>query len=289
MVGITETRLCKSLCSEILGQAAFDRRYSLRGDNAMPSPKDRSTDTLIKRARQGISSAVNRLLESTRPDLRRKARAGRPRSLDRKLDLSDYVQEAQFLAAAHLVEFEGRTRGEFRAWIGKILDRVILQKQRLFSRKKRDRRLEVPLARDGGVPDGLAGSTTSVLGQLVREEEIAHLKEIMDWCRQEDLEVISQRLFEDRSYKEIAAASGVNCADVRKRYSRAIHRLGQAGRLRELMTRHGFPADQQRAIGLHRFQGASAARIADLLQLPERRVDLWLAEAKPLIRELSEE
>ena len=108
------------------------------------------------------------------------------------------------------------------------------------------------------------------------------------WCREEDWDVVVQHLFADRSYEEIAAEQGVTCAAVRKRLSRAIHHLGEASRLQALMTRHGLPTLQQEVIGIHRCRKAGAATIADLLQLPERRVALWIDEARPLLRELDE-
>ena len=115
----------------------------------MPALEEPSTLARVNRARQGISSAVNRLLESIRPSLRKRTRSRLPRSLDRKLDDSDIVQECLFLIAANLGDFKGQSPAEFRGWIYSILDRAILRQRRHLSREKRDRNREEPYAADG--------------------------------------------------------------------------------------------------------------------------------------------
>ncbi len=108
------------------------------------------------------------------------------------------------------------------------------------------------------------------------------------WCRPEEQEVISLRLFEDRSHEETAAELGVSVVAVRQRFSRAVRRVSEAMGLQALMTRRGFPLQKQDVIGIHRFQGVDSAMIAARLQLQERRVTLWIAEAELLFRELDQ-
>jgi RNA polymerase sigma factor (sigma-70 family) len=255
----------------------------------MATLQEPSTDSRIERARHGSRSAMNRLLASCRPVLRGRAKARQHKSLAGKEDDSDLVQECQCQAVDHFGEFRGNTLAEFRKWICTILDRVIIQKRRYWARKKRDRKKEQPLAPDGGVPGEPAGSTTSILGQLARKEELEQLMVAASWCREEDQAVIFRHLFEDRSYEEIAAEWGVTCVVVRQRFSRALSRFREAKRLQELMTEYGMTGHQQEVIGIHRFQRASAATIAARLELPERLVAHWLDEARPLIRELDED
>ena len=199
----------------------------------------------------------------------------------------DLVQDCQFQAAARFGEFKGHSLAEFRAWIGTILERVILQNRRFWGRNKRDRQREQALAPDGMLGDP-AGSTTSILGRLVREEEVEQLMVAVGWCREEDQVVIFRHFFEDRSYEEIAAEWGVSCAVVRQRFSRAFRRVGEAKRLQALMTEYGIPALRQEVIGIHRFQRVGAGTIAARLQLPEQLVEVWLAEGRRLIRALEE-
>ena len=58
-------------------------------------------------------------------------------------------------------------------------------------------------------------------------------------------------------------------------------------RLLKLMTLRGIDGLQPDIIGLHRFQKADPATIADRLQLTPEPVARWVAEAEPLIRELA--
>jgi RNA polymerase sigma factor (sigma-70 family) len=255
----------------------------------MPTLQEPSTDSRIERARQGCRSAMNYLLASIRTALRRRAKAGHNKAFERKEDISDLVQECQCQAAAQFGEFKGRTRAEYRSWIGTILDRVILQKQRFWTRKKRDGKREEPLAPDGGVLGELAGSTTSILGQLVRKEEWEQMMAAADWCREEDQAVFFRHLFEDQSYEEIAAEWDVSCQVVRQRFSRAFRRVREATRLQSLMTQYGFPPLQQEVIGVHRFQRLDEATIASRLRLPERLVADWLAEGRRLVRKFDED
>jgi RNA polymerase sigma-70 factor (ECF subfamily) len=250
----------------------------------LPSTRQ-STDSRLERARQGSRSALNRLLASCRARLLRKAKA----VPGWKQDASDLVQECLFLATERIGEFKGLSPGEFRAWIGKILENRILQHQRHWVRKKRDRKRQVPLESAGTEPDEPAASTTSILSRLARQDEWEQLKVAVGWCREEEQDVIRKRLWEDRSHEEIAAELEVSPAVVRQRFSRAIRRLGHGLRLQELMTWHGFSAKKQNAIGIHHLQRVDARTIAGRLQLEDRLVALWLADARPLIRELDEE
>ncbi len=118
----------------------------------MPSSTMQSTDSLLERVRQGSRSALNSLLALYRPELLRNARARLPGARAWKQDASDLVQETLLLAAARSGEFKGRSRPEFGAWMRGILKNVILHHERHFGRKKRDRKLEKPLAAVGGGP-----------------------------------------------------------------------------------------------------------------------------------------
>jgi RNA polymerase sigma factor (sigma-70 family) len=244
-----------------------------------------SADGLIERARQGSRSALNSLLTSCRARLLRKAKA----VPGWKQDASDLVQECLFLATARIGQFKGLSPAEFRAWMGKILDHGILHHQRHWGRKKRDRQRQVPLASSGTEPDEPAASATSILSRLARQDEWEQLMVAVGWCPEEEQEVIRMHLWEERSHEEIATELDVSAGAVRKRFSRAIRRLGHGLRLQELMTWRGFSPIKQDAIGIHQLQHVDARAIAGRLQLEDRLVALWLADARPLIRELEEE
>jgi RNA polymerase sigma factor (sigma-70 family) len=250
----------------------------------MESSESRSSDRLLTQAREGNRSALDRLMASCRPWLRSRVRARLTAGLARKQDGSDLVQECQYIAAARIAEFEGRSLHEFRAWIAGILDRRLLRAMRFWGQGRRDRRREESMipARDTGAEP--ARDSTSVLERLAREEDLERLERAASWCREEDRALITLHLLEDRGHDEIAAEWGVAAATVRQRYCRAIRRISEAIQLLEVMSRRGLGALQQDVIGLHRFQGAALGQIAERLRLPEDVVARWIAEARPLLR-----
>jgi DNA-directed RNA polymerase specialized sigma24 family protein len=104
----------------------------------MKSSESRSLDLLVAQARQGSRSALGRLLASSRPWLRQRVEARLANGLAGKHDGSDLVQECQYLAAAQISRFEGRSLGEFRAWLAGILDRRVLRARRFWGEQRRD-------------------------------------------------------------------------------------------------------------------------------------------------------
>jgi hypothetical protein len=107
------------------------------------------------------------------------------------------------------------------------------------------------------------------------------------WCHEEETRVIFLHLFEDRSHEQIAAELGISPVAVRKRYSRAVRRVQEAMELQGRMTGCGFRIEQQDVIGVHRFQRADPAQIAERLRMPEELVARWIAEAQPLFHALA--
>ena len=116
-----------------------------RGMIPMESSAGRSLDRLVTQARRGSRSALEHLMESCRPWLRREAAARLPRGLARKHDASDLVQEVQYRGAARFDTFRGQSGGEFRAWMAGILKRLVFQELRFWGEQRRDRRREGPL------------------------------------------------------------------------------------------------------------------------------------------------
>jgi RNA polymerase sigma factor (sigma-70 family) len=228
---------------------------------------------------------------SCRPWLHQRVRGRLPRELARKQDGSDLVQECQYLAAARIADFRGSSEGDFRAWLAGILDRRVVRAMRFWGEQRRDRRRERPLdpAWSEGAGGEPAGDATSALGRLSRDEQAERLRVAASWCRPDDQEVIIRHLFEGRDHDEIAAELGIAVVAARQRYSRAVRRVGAALGLLERMTGLGWGGLRQDVIGLHRFQGAGPAEVAGRLQIPEELAARWIAQARPLLREMARE
>ncbi len=119
----------------------------------MTSSRTLSNQSLLRRARQGSRSALNHLLERSRPVWLNRAREnsrGRSpgNSIPRTWSRSAYIE-----AAARFGEFRGHSLAEFRAWMRAIFDHKTLHHVRHWQRKKRDRKREESLPATGGVPD----------------------------------------------------------------------------------------------------------------------------------------
>jgi RNA polymerase sigma factor (sigma-70 family) len=252
----------------------------------METPTSQSLEMLLQRARDGSRSALGQLMASCRPWLRDRAQARLPRKLSHKQDESDLVQECQSVAALSFSRFKGRNRHEFFAWLAGILDRRVLRAMRFWATKRRNGQRELPQAT---ARSELAASSTALVDRLARSEEFERLRLAASWCRPDDLELIAKHLFEAHSHEDIASDLGVGTAAVRQRYCRAVRRVGKALQLQQVMTEHGLDGTRQDLIGLHRCQGADIGGIAAHLCLPKDLIARWIAEAKPLFRQIDED
>jgi RNA polymerase sigma-70 factor, ECF subfamily len=98
--------------------------------------------TLIHRAKQGDSVAVELLFRRYRPYLRLVCSVQLPRLFQKREDESDIVQHTLMDATRGLPEFRGETEAEFEAWMSRLLERNILQSVRRNTADKRDIRRE---------------------------------------------------------------------------------------------------------------------------------------------------
>jgi RNA polymerase sigma-70 factor, ECF subfamily len=86
----------------------------------MPSDRLNAAD-LIEKARQGDAECRDKLFALCRSYLGFAARSQVETWLQRKVDASDLVQETMLEAYRDFDRFEGRTEGEWLAWLKKIL------------------------------------------------------------------------------------------------------------------------------------------------------------------------
>jgi RNA polymerase sigma-70 factor, ECF subfamily len=253
------------------------------------SSKSRSYSLLLIRAKEGSRSALNRLMEWCRPLVRARADRALRQKRGGNVDASDIVQDVFVVATRKFTQFKGENSRTFLGWLYGIVDKRILQVLR-------------PRGESPGNP-GLAGlfppalapqhrppdKATSVSERLLHEEECEQLARALSWCREEDVEVISMRFSEGRSYDEIAARLDISDQAARQRCCRAIHRVGDALKLLALMSSHQINILHQDIIGLYRFQGADARQIADRLGLREEIVAQVVAGAGPFLNKPKEQ
>ncbi|MBI3461938.1 MAG: sigma-70 family RNA polymerase sigma factor [Planctomycetes bacterium] len=184
------------------------------------APIGLTADELLARARAGDKQALDDLLGRFRDLMKRWAHSRTERS--GASDSSDVVQEAQLRVFQRIDQFQGQSISEFCAWL-----RTIVAHEAIDQRRRGQRRSAQESPQSGsGVELEIAGPGDTPSDVVSRQEEAARVRDALTRLEPEDQDVIRLRDFEGLSYAEIAAVYGVNEAALRKRYARALKRLG---------------------------------------------------------------
>jgi RNA polymerase sigma-70 factor (ECF subfamily) len=202
-------------------------------------PEQDKTQELLDQARQGDEGAVNALIDRHRNALRHLVRMRLDRKIQRRVDVSDVVQDVLIEANRRLKTYLENPAMPFHLWIRHIArDRIIDAHRRHRGSAKRSVDREQPMVIPGGfdqssiilaaqLVDGEKTPAARImekeLGQRV-EQAIAELDDL-------DAEVIVMRHYEQLTNQEIAQALELTEPAASMRYIRAVRRL------RELMQR----------------------------------------------------
>ncbi len=219
----------------------------LPDDNSCMWPEPEKTENLFDAARGGDEDAVNRLLERHREALRRLVNMRLDRKIQRRVDVSDVVQDAMIDAHRRLQDYLADPCMPFHLWLRQIArDRIIDAHRRHRVSAKRSVDREQPLA----VPAGNDRSTMELAAQLCDGEATPAAAATMNELAQRfavaieeldegDREVVVMRHFEQLSNQEVAQALGLSKPAASMRYLRAIRRL------RELLGEGPAEGDEQ--------------------------------------------
>ncbi|MFM2001892.1 MAG: polymerase sigma factor cnrH [Planctomycetota bacterium] len=198
-------------------------------------PNGDQTNTLLVAARSGDQQAVSQLLEKHRGAVRRLVELRLDRKVQRRVDVSDVVQEVMFEASGRLDRYLQDPAMAFHLWIRQIAwDRIIdtYRRHRVSAKRNMDR--EQPIS----APQGADQSTLDFVAHLrdpaltpaaaATQAEMARCVEAaIDRLPEQDREVILMRHYEHLSNLEIAEALGLNPPAASMRYLRALRRLRQ--------------------------------------------------------------
>ncbi len=210
-------------------------------------PVSDQTDALLIAAKQGDAQAVNRLLEKHRGPVRRLVEMRLDKKVQRRVDVSDVVQEVMVEASGRLEKYLADPVMAFHLWLRQIAwDHIIdtYRRHRVSAKRNMDR--EQPMS----VPGGNDQSTTELAIQLcdpamtpaaaAMQHEIAKSVEAaIERLNDQDREVIIMRHYEHLSNLEIAEVLKLNPPAASMRYLRAIRRL------RELLDIQGGDGDSE--------------------------------------------
>lgn len=196
-------------------------------------PNGEQTDALLLAAKSGDEQALNQLLKRHRGAIRRLVELRLDRKVQRRVDVSDVVQEVMFEASGRLERYLQDPAMAFHLWIRQIAwDRIIdtYRRHRVSAKRNMDR--EQPMQgqsdgdpnRDSWVTQlrdpALTPATAAAQAELSRSVEAA-----IHRLGEQDREVILMRHFEHLSNLEIAEALGLNPPAASMRYLRAVRRL----------------------------------------------------------------
>lgn len=196
-------------------------------------PCDDQTETLLDAARGGDADAVNRLLDKHRGPVRRLVEMRLDRKVQRRVDVSDVVQDVMIEASGRLDKYLDDPVMAFHLWLRQIAwDRIIdtYRRHRVSAKRNMDR--EQPVS----VPAGADHSTMELAVQLcdpgltpaaaATQRELAdRVESVIELLGDQDREIILMRHYEHLSNLEIAEVLKLNPPAASMRYLRALRRL----------------------------------------------------------------
>ncbi len=196
-------------------------------------PTDDKTETLLAAARTGDELAVNQLLERHRESVHRLVEMRLDRKVQRRIDVSDVVQDVMLEANNRLQKYLDDPAMAFHLWIRQIAwDRIIdtYRRHRVSAKRSMDREQAMSM------PSGQDESSVELAAQLcdpaltpaaaATQREIARRVEAsIEQLVEQDREIVLMRHYEHLTNAEIAEVLGVNPPAASMRYLRAVRRL----------------------------------------------------------------
>lgn len=195
-------------------------------------PDGQNTENLLSQIRDGEPMAIDQLLERHRESLRQVIQMRLDRRLQRRVDVSDIVQEVLVEANRRLQDYLKNPCMAFHLWIRQIAkDRIIDAHRRHRVSAKRSIDREQP-----NLVLHHEQSTRDLMGQLIQpdltpaatamqREFTQHIEAAIDRLPEPDREMILMRHFEQLSNQDIALALGMTEPAASMRYLRAIRKL----------------------------------------------------------------
>lgn len=196
-------------------------------------PETEKTKELLSNVRGGDEDAVNRLLDRHRDALRRMVQMRLDRKIQRRIDVSDVVQDVMVEVNRRLTDYLKNPTMSFHLWVRQIAkDRIIDAHRRHRVSAKRSVDREQALA----APAGMDGSAMELVAQLrdpeltpaarATQQELArHVEQAMTQLNEQDCEIIVMRHYEQLSNQEVAEALELSEPAASMRYLRAVRRL----------------------------------------------------------------
>jgi RNA polymerase sigma-70 factor (ECF subfamily) len=188
---------------------------------------------MLADAQSGDRAAIDRLLEEHRPGLRRVVELRLDHAVQRRIDVSDVVQDVMVEASNRLETYLHQPQLAFPLWLRQIAwDHIIDAYRRHRGSAKRSLDREQPLASGRAVDQSsldlvsqLADPMPTPFAAATQRELAQQLEVAVQQLGETDREIVLMRHYEHLTNQEIAEALGLNPPAASMRYLRAIRRL----------------------------------------------------------------
>jgi RNA polymerase sigma-70 factor (ECF subfamily) len=196
-------------------------------------PDPNPTEELIQQAKGGDDSAVNQLMDRHRNSIRQLVRMRLDQKIQKRIDVSDVVQDVLVEANRRLQRYLSDPMMPFHLWLRQIAkDRIIdaHRRHRVSAKRSVDREQQmvaprgydqssIQLASMLGDPR-LTPAAAALQKEMARQVEVAISK-----LDEKDCEIIVMRHYEHLSNQEIGQLLSLTEPAASMRYLRAIRRL----------------------------------------------------------------
>lgn len=182
---------------------------------------------------QAMAVTMNELtLEKFRPYLRMIAQSQLGTLLQKRMDVSDLVQQTMLQAHQKQDQFRGQTETQMAAWLKQILRNQLIDWARSQQADKRDFRLEISVEQNidqsfRRLDNWLAANQTSPSLRAARNELLFRLPHALGQLDEPLREVIVMHHLQGLKLNQIAAELGCNETTVGRRLFRGMKVLHQ--------------------------------------------------------------
>ena len=191
------------------------------------------TEQLLAQAKDGDEGAINQLMDRHRNSLRQLIRMRLDHQIQRRVDVSDVVQDVLIEANRRLQRFLDNPIMPFHLWLRQIArDRIIdaHRRHRVSARRSVDReqRMSVPQGYDQSSLNlaAMIGDDRLTPAAAALQKEIASRIELsITKLDEKDSEIVIMRHYELLTNQEIAQALDLSEPAASMRYLRAVRRL----------------------------------------------------------------
>ncbi len=183
---------------------------------------------LLARARAGEPEAMQALFERHRGALEARIRRFLPRAVQRKVSVSDVVQEARILAFSRTGEFVPERAGAYRAWLLRIAELKAREALRAHAgTSKRAVGREVTRGDASAAPEGVAAGPSPSQAAMTAETRDA-VRSVLATLAPDYREVLRLARLEGLAIREVAERMGRSPEAIKKLYGRALAAFGRA-------------------------------------------------------------